>query len=80
MLNKTEISAVHKTKLRGFLEKLELWGQLQNGEIRCAICEGVVSLENIGLIIPSGNEILVCCSKAECLFKAGKLRRASNES
>jgi len=80
LLRRQEILAVHKRKLIEFLEKLELLEQFQKGELRCAICEETISLDNIGLIIPSGDEILVCCSKAECMFKARELRGVSNES
>ena len=79
-MRRQEILAVHKRKLKEFLEKLELLEQLQNGELRCAVCEDTISLDNIGLIIPSGDEILVCCIKAECMFKARELQGVSNES
>lgn len=78
-MSKPQIFAVHKKKLKDFLEKLELWEPLQDGELRCAICETTISAENIGLIVPSGNEILVCCVGAECLLNAEELRRRSNE-
>jgi hypothetical protein len=78
-MNKPQILAVHKRKLKQFLEKLELLEPLQKGELKCAICGITISFDNIGLIIPSGDKILVCCSGAECMFKAKELRGASDE-
>ena len=80
IMSKTEISAVHKRKLEGFLKKLELWEPLTKGELKCVICGTTISLDNIGLIIPSGDRILICCTGAECMFKFKELRRTSNEN
>lgn len=79
-MSKPQIFAVHKRKLKEFLERLELLELLQNGELKCAICDTTISFDNIGLIIPSGDKILVCCSGAECMFKAKELWGASDES
>jgi len=79
-MDEPQILAVHKRKLKTFLEKMELLEPLENGELRCAVCGATISLDNIGLIVPSGNNILVCCSGPECLFKAKELRKGSNEN
>lgn len=79
-MSKIEVFAVHKRKLEEFLKKLELWEPLTKGEIKCVTCKTTISFDNIGLIIPSGDKILLCCSKSECIFKLKELRRASNES
>jgi C4-type Zn-finger protein len=72
-MQKREFFAVHKRKLEEFLKKLELWEPLTRGELKCAICGTKISLDNIGLIIPSGQEILICCCNAECMFKIKEL-------
>jgi len=79
-MKKTEILAVHKQKLENFLKKLELWEPLSRGALKCAVCGVTISIDNIGLIIPSGNEIVVCCSNAECVFRLKELRGEANES
>ena len=68
-MSKKEILAVHKQKLEELLTKLGLWESLVGGELKCCICGVCLSMENIGFIIPSGEEILLCCSNAECIFK-----------
>jgi len=72
-MKREEILAVHKKKLEEFLRKLDLWNALVKGELKCAVCGKTISLDNIGLIIPSGTEIVVCCANAECIFKAKEL-------
>jgi len=62
-----KIPAVHKQKLEGFLRELELLESLLRGELHCAVCGTTISVDNIGFIIPSGEEILLCCSNIECI-------------
>jgi len=73
-MSKPEILAVHERKLKEFLEKLDLWEPFAKGELKCANCGVTVSKENIALIIPSGDKILICCSIPECMDKVEKLR------
>ena len=41
----------------------------QNYELKCFICNEIITMENIGLIISHHNEIIICCDKSECIFK-----------
>ena len=67
-----EILAVHKQKLENFLRELELWEPLVKGELKCVACGETITVDNIGIIIPSGEEIVFCCSNHACLYKMGK--------
>jgi len=78
-VSKPKILAVHKGKLEEFLKKLELWEPLTRGELKCVVCGTTISIDNIGLIIPSGDKISVCCSNVECIFKMKELRGKSNK-
>ncbi|MCJ7425089.1 hypothetical protein MUP01_12615 [Candidatus Bathyarchaeota archaeon] len=78
-MSKEEILAVHEKKLEEFLRSLELWDSLVKGELKCVLCGVSISVRNIGLIIPSKDNIVVCCSKPECMFKAKELRSDRNE-
>ena len=75
-----EISAVHKQKLAEFLKGLELWKPLLRGELHCAVCETTISIDNIGFIVPSGEDILLCCSSTECIYKIKKLRKGKSKN
>lgn len=61
--------AVHKLKIEEFLKKIELWESFEKGELKCFICNEIITMENIGLIISHHNEIIICCDKSECIFK-----------
>jgi hypothetical protein len=69
---KPEILAVHKQKLEIFLRELELWEPLMKGELKCVACGKIITVDNIGIIIPSGENIVFCCSNYECLYKMRK--------
>jgi hypothetical protein len=74
------ISAVHKQKLEEFLRELELWEPLLRGNLNCAVCRATISIDNIGFIIPSGQDILLCCSNIECIDKIKKLRKGESKN
>lgn len=74
------IPAVHKQKLKEFLKKLEVWESFSRGELTCACCGTTISLDNIGFIIPSDEDILFCCSNIDCIYKIKKLRRGESEN
>lgn len=67
--------AVHKQKLEEFLRKLDLWEPLMKGELTCTICGTKISMNNIGFIVPSGEDILFCCSNTECIYEVKRLRK-----
>ena len=79
-MSKPEILAVHRKKLEEFLRNLELLESLSKGELKCGVCGVTITLDNIGFIIPSRNEILLCCSSAECVYKLKELQSGESES
>jgi hypothetical protein len=78
-MNKKEMLAVHKKKLEEFLRSVGLWDSLAKGELKCVICGEPISVDNIGLIIPSKDKIVLCCSKSECMFKIKEMRSGKSE-
>jgi hypothetical protein len=78
-MNKEEILAVHKERLEEFLKSIGLWEQLVKGELKCVFCGVPITVDNIGLIVPSKGKIVVCCSKSECMFKVKELREGKSE-
>jgi hypothetical protein len=76
-MKKSEFLAVHARKLEEFLEKLGLWESLSKGKLRCAKCGALISQHNIGLIIPSKEGILVCCSGADCIHEIERLHHGA---
>jgi hypothetical protein len=71
--DRPEILAVHKQKLEQFLKELCLWEPLLKGELKCISCGEIITPDNIGIIIPSGDNIQFCCTKNDCLSVTRKL-------
>ena len=67
-----DIFAVHRRKIEEFIKKLGLYEKITNKELTCHVCGVILTLENIGIIIPYKNEIILCCSDAECIFELTK--------
>jgi len=76
---KPEILAIHKQKLEEFLTGLELWEPLLRGELTCVVCGTTITIDNIGFIIPSGENIVFCCSSPECIYRIRKLQEGEPE-
>ena len=76
---KPEILAVHKQKLEEFLRELELWEPLLRGELTCVVCGATITIDNIGFIIPSGEDIVFCCSNPHCIYKMRKMQEDESE-
>lgn len=62
-----KIKAVFEPDLEKVLRGLGLWEGLQAGEMRCSICGGEVTLDNLQFIFPKGGKILVGCGKSSCV-------------
>ena len=78
-MKKPEILAVHERKLEELLKALELWESFSKGDLKCCICGVIISRGNIGFIIPLENDILVCCSSIDCIYKITELRSQRSE-
>ena len=61
--------AVHQKKIEEFLTNLSLWDSFQNGDISCYFCKETITFDNLGLIIPYENDVILCCSNYECFSK-----------
>lgn len=68
-MGKQEIPAVHRMKLKEFVQELGLLDALAKGELKCCMCGRTLSIENLELIIPSNQQILLCCSDPSCVFR-----------
>ena len=62
-----KIKAVHDSDLDGLLESLGILEKIRKGYLKCNVCGGSISMENIQLIIPIKDGIGLCCDKLSCL-------------
>lgn len=68
-MRKETIYAVHDRDLEAFLRSIGCLEKIQNEEIKCVECDSVITLENIGFILPSKDKIEICCDNPKCYYK-----------
>ena len=68
-MQRLEMNAIHENNLDLFLKKLGIDEKFRNGELRCAVCGGVIRIDNLGAILSSKGEVSLVCNKAECYGK-----------
>jgi len=63
---KKELKAIHMTDLSKLLESLNLLDDFNNEEIKCSICNDVITNSNIGSVKKLEDGILFTCNKVSC--------------
>lgn len=78
MRKRLEVKAVWESELKYLLESLDILEPLQRGEVACALCNRTVNLENLGLIIPQKDKVLIVCDNVACIHSLTKPKEPSN--
>lgn len=66
---KKVIRTIYHKEVADFFESLGLSEKLARGEIRCAICGDIITLENFRAVTRKSNRLLFCCDKELCIHK-----------
>jgi hypothetical protein len=66
MSERHEIYAVHKNSLEELLESLNLLKELEEGKLFCRFCKKTITLENLQVVYPKDDEIVICCNDIKC--------------
>jgi hypothetical protein len=64
----TTIHAVHDDDLDEFLNNINLLGKFKSGQIKCFLCKGTITKENLYSIFPDSGDIKFSCNKPECVI------------
>lgn len=64
---KTKLKAVHDNDLEGLLDSLGLSSKLKAGELKCAFCKEIMTIENLHSIFPDSGSIKLTCSNPDCV-------------
>lgn len=71
MKKKEEISAIMDCDFEKLLIQTNQLDDFQNGEIKCHICKRPISIDNVGVILPTENEgemkLDFICNDPDCL-------------
>ena len=71
------LSVFHERESEAILKKLNLLEKLENGQVRCIVCNKTITLENFGGVLKKENRILIVCDDLECLKKVEELRNVT---
>ncbi len=65
-----KLPAFHERNIEDILKRFKLWKKFEDGELKCIICECVITNDNFGCILLSKEgTVNVACSNPECLEK-----------
>jgi hypothetical protein len=66
--NRNKLKAVHDNDLSDFLSSIGVLVDIENGYIKCFRCGSLITIDNIGLILPYNNDIIIICDNILCLM------------
>jgi len=66
--NRDKIKAVHDNDLSEFLSAIGFLEDIKNGFIKCSRCCSIITIDNIGIILPYNNDIIFICDNISCLM------------
>ena len=64
-----KVKAIYENDLIPVLSKLELYDKIIHEEIKCIVCDEVITIENLGVILKEENEYRIICLNPECISK-----------
>ncbi len=66
-LKKKQIKFVYDSDLENLLKKLDILDAIMSEKVKCYICGGVITLENIGAIIKVKGRVELICQNPVCI-------------
>jgi hypothetical protein len=67
MRKRIEVKAVWDSQLKDLLGDLGILEPLLLGELTCAQCGRMISLDNLGAIIPQRDNVILVCDNTPCV-------------
>ena len=64
---KEVVRVIYHENVAQFFESLGLSEKLARGEIRCAVCDQVVTLQNFRAVTKKSGILLFCCDNEACI-------------
>jgi hypothetical protein len=68
-MERHRLRAIYEEDLVKFLESIGIKSAIEKGELKCHVCNEIVSIDTLQAVIPIGKNIGVLCSKKSCLNK-----------
>lgn len=72
---KEVVRAIYHKDVANFFKSMGLSEKLAQGELRCSICEAMITLGNFKAVVRKSNKLLFCCDKEPCIQKFTSILR-----
>lgn len=73
LMKNESVQAVHDDDLSSLLNSLGYLEKVVKGDCRCAFCERIITIDNLGSILPQGDGIAFSCDSPECIRQISRL-------
>jgi len=78
-LKRQNIRAVHDQDLEELLSSIGVLEEMKKGAYKCDVCGDSITLDNLGAIYPTHDEIHFVCEKGICLTQSDVVGEESND-
>lgn len=69
VMKNANLQAVHDDDLQSLLTSLGVYDDVINGKCLCQYCGQVITLDNLGALIPCEGRIVFTCNEHSCIIK-----------
>jgi hypothetical protein len=78
-IQRERIKAVYEDDLSSFCESIGILDEIKKGNLKCISCGVQITLENIGIIFSSENELIIACDSPICISDMEIYKGDSND-
>lgn len=62
------IRTIYHKDVADFFKLIGLYKELEQGKLRCTVCEELITLENFRAVIRISDKLRFCCNKESCIY------------
>jgi hypothetical protein len=70
-----DLLVFHEKETEALIKRLGLLEQVASGQIKCAVCNKTITLENLGAIFREKDQTVLICDDMKCLEKMKETKR-----
>jgi hypothetical protein len=67
-MERLKVKAIATDEIALFLSKAGVLDEVEKGYIRCAKCDSIITLQNIGMIKRKEDKLLIFCDNEQCVM------------
>ena len=70
--DKETLSAVHDTDFVGFLQRINVFGDIVAGHCNCYFCQKQITVDNISNVFSEKGKAKFVCDELQCVVRLGQ--------